>query len=215
MYNHLLDTFIAVVDCGSFTKAANSLYMSPTAIMKQINTLEKSLDLKLINRTPSGIKLTQSGDVIYKDAKFIIDYSKKSIANAKSKFISCNKKFYIGTSTLNPAKYFFDLWYLVNKNFPEYSLHLVRFEDHIDGIISEINTLGNKFDFILGVCDSNICMSSCNFLPLTECKMMISLSREHRLASKKYLEFEDLYGENLIIVSSAEDSDTNYHIRKD
>lgn len=214
MYNHLLDTFITVVDCGSFTKAAESLYMSPTAIMKQMNALEKDLDLKLINRTPTGVNLTPSGDIIYKDAKFIIEYSKKSISRAKSKNLLSNKSFHVGTSTLNPAKYFFDLWSLVNKYFPKYSLHLVRFEDNNDGLLSEINNLGNKFDFLVGACDSNLCISHCNFLQITKCKIMISVSREHRLSSKEKIELEDLYGENLIVVFSPEDSDTNYSIRK-
>ena len=49
MYNHILDTFIAVADCGSFTKAARRLYISPTAVMKQINTLEEHLDMKLVD----------------------------------------------------------------------------------------------------------------------------------------------------------------------
>ena len=40
MYNHLLDTFITVTDCGSFTKAAEKLYISPTTVMKQINPLQ-------------------------------------------------------------------------------------------------------------------------------------------------------------------------------
>ena len=43
MYNHLLDTFIAVADCGSFTKAAGKLFISPTAVMKQMNALEAEL----------------------------------------------------------------------------------------------------------------------------------------------------------------------------
>lgn len=37
MYNHMLDTFISVADCKSFTKAAEVLFISPTAVMKQIN----------------------------------------------------------------------------------------------------------------------------------------------------------------------------------
>ena len=48
MYNPMLDTFIAVSDYGSFTKAAEHLYISPTAVMKQMNTLESHLNLKLI-----------------------------------------------------------------------------------------------------------------------------------------------------------------------
>ena len=56
MYNYLLDTLIAVVKSGSFTKASEKLYLSPTAVMKQINTLEKQLDLKLLRRTPNGCR---------------------------------------------------------------------------------------------------------------------------------------------------------------
>ncbi len=56
MYNPLLDTFVLVTDCGSFTKAAERMYLSPTAVMKQMNTLETHLNLKLIERTPAGIR---------------------------------------------------------------------------------------------------------------------------------------------------------------
>ena len=63
MYNPLLDTFIAVADCKSFTKAADKLYISPTAVMKQMNTLENHLNLKLIERSPSGVSLTWTGPV--------------------------------------------------------------------------------------------------------------------------------------------------------
>lgn len=40
MYNPQLDTFVAVAEQGSFSKAAEKLYITPTAVMKQINALE-------------------------------------------------------------------------------------------------------------------------------------------------------------------------------
>lgn len=76
MYNPALSTFITVADSGSFTKAAEQLYISPTAVMKQMNTLERHLDVKLIERTTSGVRLTDAGESLYRSAKFIIDYSK-------------------------------------------------------------------------------------------------------------------------------------------
>ena len=57
MYNPLLNAFIIAVDYGSFTKAADILYISPTAVMKQLNALEIHLNLKLIERTHTGIHL--------------------------------------------------------------------------------------------------------------------------------------------------------------
>lgn len=214
MYNHMLDTFIMAADCGSFTKAAERLYISPTAVMKQMNALETHLDIKLIERTPSGIRLTAAGTVIYQDAKFMIDYSAKSIASAKAALHKSDTTFCIGTSLLNPAKPFMDLWYRINKDFPEYKLHLVTFEDNHEGILSEIEQLGKKFDFLIGVCDSKAWLSRCNFLPLGRYKKMIAVSREHRLAGKERIDIEDLYGETLMMVERG-DSGVNDFLRND
>lgn len=214
MYNPLLDTFIAVADYGSFTKAAEALYISPTAVMKQMNSLENHLNLKLIERSPAGIHLTEAGSMIYRDAKFLIDYSKKSISSAKAALHANDTTFCVGTSLLNPAKPFMDLWYRVNKDFPEYKLHLVPFEDNHEGILSEIEKLGEKFDFLIGVCDSKEWLSRCNFQQLGRYKKMIAVSREHRLAQKNCIDIEDLYGETLMMVQRG-DSGTNDFIRND
>lgn len=214
MYNPMLDTFLSVADHGSFTKAAKHLYISPTAVMKQMNTLESHLKLKLIERTPSGIRLTRAGEVIYRDAKFMIDYSRKSIASAVAATHTYDTTFCVGTSLLNPAKPFMDLWYRVNQDFPGYKLHLVPFEDNHEGFLSEIEKLGVKFDFLIGVCDSKAWRSLCQFLPLGRYKKLIAVSREHRLAGKSRISMEDLYGETLMMVARG-DSGVNDFIRND
>lgn len=43
MYNNQLETFIRVVDAGSFNKAAEESYITPTAVIKRINLLEENL----------------------------------------------------------------------------------------------------------------------------------------------------------------------------
>jgi DNA-binding transcriptional LysR family regulator len=214
MYHPLLDTFITVADCGSFTKAAERLYISSTAVMKQMNTLENHLELKLIERTSSGICLTPAGEIVYKEAKFMINFSKKTIADAKATTLNYDTTFCVGTSLLNPAKPFMDLWYKVNQDFPDYKLHLVQFEDNHEGILSEIRQLGKKFDFLIGVCDSKAWLSLCNFLPLGRYKKMIAVSREHRLAKKDRINLDDLYGETLMMVKKG-DSGVNDFIRND
>lgn len=214
MYNPMLNTFIAVADCGSLTKAAERLYISPTAVMKQMNMLESHLDLKLITRTPAGIRLTAAGEIIYRDAKFMMDYTKKSIATARATLYANSTTFCVGTSLLNPAKPFMDLWYRVNKDFPDYKLHLVPFEDDHKGILTEIGKLGEKFDFLVGVCNSRTWLNLCNMLPLGTYKKMIAVPREHRLAGKSRIEIEDLYGETLMMVKRG-DSDVNDLLRND
>ena len=214
MYNSQLTVFVCVADCGSFSKAAEKLFISATAVMKQINSLEKHLNLKLIERTPRGILLTPAGDVIYRDAKFLFDYSRRSIENARQAMNVRDTTFCVGTSLLNPAKPFMDLWYRVNKEFANYKLHLVPFEDDHEGILSEIAQLGEKFDFLLGVCDSKLWLDKCHMLPLGRYRKMCAVSREQPLAQKKQLEISDLYGETLMMVKQG-DSEVNDRIRED
>lgn len=214
MFNPQLTVFVCVADCGSFTKAAEKLFISSTAVMKQINALEAHLNLKLLVRTAQGVQLTPAGDCIYKDAKFLFDYSKRSIENARQTMRNKNTTFRVGTSMLNPAKPFMDLWYRVSSEFPDYKLHLVPFEDNHEGILAEIAQLGTKFDFLLGVCDSKLWLNQCHMLPIGRYKKMCAVSREHPLAKKKILNISDLYGETLMMVKEG-DSETNDRIRED
>lgn len=214
MYNPLLDTFIAVTDCGSFNKAAEKLYISPTAVMKQMNSLENHLHLTLIKRTGTGVTLTEVGEQIYKDAKFMLDYSQKSILAARAMENYSDTTFCVGTSLLNPAKPFMDIWYKINQGFPGYKLHLVPFEDNCNGILSEIGKLGKKFDFLIGVCDSKTWLSLCNFLPIGRYKKMVAVRREHPLATKSILKISDLYGYTLMMVKEG-DSGVNDFLRND
>ena len=61
MYNPQLDTFLCVAESGSFNKAAEKLYISPPAVIKQINLLEESLGVKLFDRSHRGLTLTKAG----------------------------------------------------------------------------------------------------------------------------------------------------------
>lgn len=214
MINPLLQTYITVIDCGSFTKAAETLFLSPTAVMKQINALEAHLHLSLTDRTPSGVCPTRAGEVIYKEGKALIEQGEKAVAAARAAAAAYSTTFCVGTSLLNPAKPFMDLWYRVNAAFPGYKLHLVPFEDNYDGILSEIKKLGEKFDFLIGVCDSKAWLSLCSFVPLGRYRKMVAVSREHPLAKKERLEIADLYGETLMMVPRG-DSGVNDFLRND
>ncbi len=55
-----------VARCQSFSKAASHMYISQPAVSKQISLLEKSLSLTLVDRTPSGVQLTEAGKLFYR-----------------------------------------------------------------------------------------------------------------------------------------------------
>ena len=111
MYNSQLTTFISVAESGSFTKAAEALFITPTAVMKQINTLEERIGITLFARTNHGLQLTEAGKSFLQDARYVIDYSNRAIEKAKE--IDDKDKqqsIRIGTSIMTPAKFLLDVW---------------------------------------------------------------------------------------------------------
>ena len=45
-----MEYFVAVIDCNSFTEAAEQCYISQSAISQQIQSLERELGVELIHR---------------------------------------------------------------------------------------------------------------------------------------------------------------------
>ena len=68
-----LKYFVAIVDCNSFTEAAEKCFISQSAISQQINALEEDLGVKLIKRENRKFSLTPAGEYFYHEAKVIED----------------------------------------------------------------------------------------------------------------------------------------------
>jgi DNA-binding transcriptional LysR family regulator len=57
-----LSAFVAVADCGSFTKAAGQLGVSTGSLSHTIRELEQSLGVRLLNRTTRSVAPTEAGE---------------------------------------------------------------------------------------------------------------------------------------------------------
>lgn len=110
MYATNLETFIAVADAGSFTRAAEKLYISSTAVIKQINTLEAYLDVPLFERLHRGLLLTEAGKVYYRDAKYMVQYAKDARERARNVMKEKGSVLRIGVSPITPPHIVDDLW---------------------------------------------------------------------------------------------------------
>lgn len=62
-----LQSFVAVVESGSFSKAAEQLGASTAAISRRVSGLEQQLGLQLLRRTTRRIDLTEAGQQFYGD----------------------------------------------------------------------------------------------------------------------------------------------------
>ncbi len=109
MYNPQLETFIRVADAGSFNKAAEQAFITPTAVIKQMNLLEAELGVQLFERTHRGLSLTKAGSSLYQDTKYIIQYCRDSVTRAKNAMQEKADVIRIGTSPMTPAQVLVEL----------------------------------------------------------------------------------------------------------
>lgn len=66
-------SFLAIVECGSFTRAADTLGYSKANVSKQIAQLEQALGTQLLHRTTRTLTLTESGAVYLEYCKRLRD----------------------------------------------------------------------------------------------------------------------------------------------
>ena len=68
-----METFIAVVECGSFTGAASRLGLSAVMVGKYIAQLESQLATRLLERNTRRQSLTDAGRVYFDEAKRVME----------------------------------------------------------------------------------------------------------------------------------------------
>ena len=209
MYSRELTTFISVAEQGSFLKASKELYITAASVMNQINKLEASVGVKLIERTSQGTQLTAAGRSFYKDAKKIIKQSEQAIARTRQ--IAKNEKqvIRIGTSILRPCKMLVDLWSELDDGTLPVTIRIVPFDDNPASMEKMLETIGKEIDCFVGPCDSLTWKEKYNILVLKQGECCIAVPRKHRLAKKEKLQWSDLDGENLMLVKRGDSPELN------
>lgn len=202
MYNPQLDTFLCVAEAGSFNKAAEQLYISPPAVIKQINLLEETLGVQLFVRTHRGLTLTKAGQSLLQDAKYIIQYCKDSVTRAKNAMQESESIIRIGTSPMTPAQVLVDLWPEVQPLCPNVKFQLIPFDNTPENAREILANLGQNIDVVAGIFDETMLkLRRCAGLELTREPICCAVSVHHRLAQKEQrLRVEDLHGEKLMLM---------------
>lgn len=201
MYNPQLETFVQVVEAGSFNKAAEKLFISPPAVIKQINLLEKSLDVVLFVRTHRGLVLTEGGKSLYRDAKYIMQYCKEAVIRAQNAMKEVNHVIRIGTSPMTPAQTLIHMWYPLQKLCPDMKFQLVPFVNTPENAREILKNLGQNIDVVAGIFDDTMLhLRQCAGLELSRVPICCAVSINHKLAKKEKLSIQDLYGENFMLM---------------
>ena len=200
MVDGLLNAFIQVIDSGSFSKAAEKLYISSTALMKQMNVLEAQVGVQLLIRTNHGIRATNAGNSFYYDAKFLVQYSEKATTRARQVANTNPYTIRVGTSMFYPCNVLLDLWNTISASYPQFKMKIVPFDNDAEAWPTAYRTLGKDFDVMAGAYERAHEADSFQDFKLGECRFCVAVSREHPFASRERLSIADLYGERLVVL---------------
>ena len=138
-----LQAFLAVAESGSFSHAADRVFLTQPAVSKRIAALEHELGTRLFDRIGRRIHLTETGRALLTRARTIIhelDDAKRSIANLAGRVsgeLSMATSHHIGLHRLPPGLKAFHTTY------PQVHLDL-RFMDSEAGCQADMMTGGYK-----------------------------------------------------------------------
>lgn len=75
----VLQSFVAIAECGSFTRAARQVFRSPSALSMQIRQLEDLLGHWLFVREARGVRLTPEGELLLGYARQLLRLNEEAV----------------------------------------------------------------------------------------------------------------------------------------
>ena len=107
----------------------------------------------------------------------------------------------IGTSPMTPVQNMVDLWPKFQEYCPDIKFQMIPFENTPENAREILKNLGKNIDVIAGIFDESMLnYRQCSGTELCRVPLCCTVSVNHRLAKKKRLTIQDLYGENLLLM---------------
>lgn len=203
MYDRHLDSFIKVVEHGSFAAAGEDLFVTGNAVMKQINCLERDLGVRLFDRDNHGTRLTPAGREIYEGALDIVRRSQEVVTRAKLLQSDSGGVVRLASSMICPTKRVGQWWSQVSAAHPLVKLEITPVIDKFENWMQITEHYGEAVDAMVApepLADWPY-RATCEIRPLFTSPACICVPMGHRLAGAERLCLEDLEGERLYLVS--------------
>lgn len=214
MYNKQLDSFIVLAEAGSFSKAADELFISRPALIQQMNLLEKNAGFRLFDRGYKGVRLTRAGEVFYKNAKQMILFSSATLQQCQTISEGSIDVIRIGSlynfmPVVLPeiCRVFIERYPEIHLEFKDYSLdkYFTSFTEECFDITTEY-IAGYVFD-----------KPDFRFVKILEDRHCCGVHPHHPLATKASISAADLQGQKIMLyargVTRADDKLRDYLLR--
>lgn len=121
-----LRSFIEVVRQGGFTQAAKTLYVSQSAVSKQVAQLEESLGVTLLDRHGSQISLTAAGKVVLQRAEEMLVLRNSLLRELDDLSQLARGELHLGLPMLGSDTLFAKAFAEYRRRYPNVTIHLLE-----------------------------------------------------------------------------------------
>lgn len=183
--------FVEVAYCRSFSQAAQNLYISQPNLTKYIAALEKSLGVKLFDRTTRRVELTEAGERLLSKAQTILVPFLRELEDIQTELSSNRQNIYIGVARdeILPDS-FIDV--LRRYNLSSSGGRIILIQDTHLGLS---NGIRGQYNMVISSDRHLRTLPGLNYLSLQNFQMILAVSKHHPLANKPNLTPPDFRNE--------------------
>lgn len=191
-----LEYFIAITEHETFFDAAESLHISQSALSKQIQKLERELDLTLFDRSHRKASLTEGGQIFRQDARVLLKQYHQTLARIRQYQKDIQKEICVGTL---PILHQYQLT-SVFKVFAEQHLdiHVTLEEVEEQELLYGLEI--SRYDFIIARAHM-VQSDSYQIYPITEDELVAIFPIEHPFASRTSISLMELAEEKFSLMN--------------
>lgn len=187
--------FVEIVDAGSFSLAAERLFIAQSALSRQVREMERELQVPLLERDARHLEMTPAGRSLYSDARRILaalEGAAASAANAQR-----------GTEGT--------LQLLHSSSVPLHEPILALLRQHVEkypGVVIEVSQASSEhqaLDIHEGRADVGLARSpilrrygNVNYAPLYEERLVVAVPPAHALCSRSRVAVAELRQESFV-----------------
>jgi LysR family transcriptional regulator, hydrogen peroxide-inducible genes activator len=184
----------ALAETGHFGKAAERCFVSQPTLSAQLKKLEEFLGVKLVERQPKNVQLTEVGKQIVVRARRMLDESDEIIALARSNTDPLAGKLKLGLiPTIGP--YLLPrVMQKIRKAIPD--LGLMLYEYQTEELLKRLRD--GEID--LGIMALPVMQDGLETRTLYEEAFTVALPNHHPLAAKSTIKVQDLKGQTLLLL---------------
>jgi DNA-binding transcriptional LysR family regulator len=186
--------FVAVAEAGSFTRAAERLWIAQPGLSQQILSLERELGVKLFERLSRGVELTDGGRVFLEKAQIALNAADDALAIAQDAGAGLTGSLRLGLSWRSRYDLAPELQHAFGLRRPGVDVTVV--EAQTDTLTRDVRDRRLDAAIVLGPQEA---LAGTESMTLSHGPVGVMMGPDHVLAARQMVTSEDLQGQTFMV----------------